>query len=127
MEVYEDSKNRSICQLTSPPVVGTAQTNGSFLPCVSGTHTEALRARRIPLPRRNWNRNRSARQIRVLMAWWGMVDSGVAIRSQLLLCSPATNSAIALRAARLEPRDTNVTDRVENVEERPADSEARVQ
>lgn len=47
-----------------------------------------------------------------------MVDSGVAIRSQLLLCSPT--NVIALRAARFKPRDANVIDRIQ---ERTADSE----
>jgi len=58
------------------------------------------------------------------MAWWGMADSGVAIRSQLLLCSPATNNVDRVARRSVRPRDSNVADRVENDEEQTADSEA---
>lgn len=65
--------------------------------------------RRVSSPRKI-SRKRSAADKGALGSWWGMVNSRVAVRSQLLLCSPAINSATALRVARLEPRDRSVTD-----------------
>lgn len=101
--------------------------SGSFLPCASGTHTKArARSAEYTSAEENWPQPECTadKGAHAHGGGWLTLEWPFGVS-----CSYARQprTARSLRAARLEPRDTNVTERVENDEEGTADSEARVQ